>query len=374
MRIALNAQLLATSRFGIENYIYNLVKAFSQEDKNNTFDVFSSIKHDDLESENVRIIKTSVPFYNYFSRILWEQAVMPFKISGYDVFHNPDHMLPMMPINTKKVITVHDLAFYKHPETFSARKRIFKQAMTPGSIRKADAIIAVSKNTKRDIVDLFKVDPDKIHVVYNGLNEEFSPANEDKLRIYKKAKRLEKPYILFVGTIEPRKGIQDLIKAFDMLSEGSNKDLELIIAGRNGWLSGHIHEIAKASAKKDRIRFIGKVDAQELPLLYSGAEVFVYPSIYEGFGFPPLEAMACGTPVITTDSSSLPEVVGSAALSVPPKQPTALAYAISRVLSDTELRAALVDSGIEQAAKFSWSKCAAQTAKVYKSLNEKNKS
>ena len=341
MRISINAQLLNYRDFGIKTYLKCLTENLVKIDKNNEYLLLSDKKQNKL----------------------WEHLVLPFIVNrgGFDLFHTPDHILPLLPIKCRKVITVHDLSFVNHPELFTAGKRSYKQLMTPLSLKRADRIIAVSQNTKNDIVKLYKTDPGKVTVVYNGVGEEFCEVeSKDVLSEARKKYELPDKYILFVGTIEPRKNIINLIKAY----KKSGTDLILAIVGKKGWMSD---SIIKEITSDNRILWLDTVGSKDLPALYSMADLFVYPSLYEGFGLPVLEAMACGTPVITSNVSSLPEVAGDAAVLVDPDNADAIACAIKNILKNEELRKSLISKGPEQARKFSWKKCAKETLKVYES-------
>jgi glycosyltransferase involved in cell wall biosynthesis len=367
MRVAINAQLLSGRRFGIENYLYHLLEALKRIDGDNQYELFVNSPVKELSGAPFRQVVSNLPVHNSLTRILWEQTVMPFLAGRADVFHNPDHVLPFAPIRARTVITVHDLAFYVVPETFSFRKRAYKKLVTPQSLRRANAIVADSHSTKRDVVELFRVPADKVTVVHPGVNPEFTRIGDrHALSAFRASRGLGRPFILFVGTIEPRKNIARLIEAFEIVRGKGATDLDLVIAGGDGWLSESIYRRARSSPSREHISFSGFIPAEELPLLYNCAEVFAFPSLYEGFGLPPLEAMACGVPVVTARVSSLPEVVGDSALSVSPSDAEELAHALERACGDTELRRQLVASGLERAKRFTWDDCAIRTRAVYK--------
>ena len=341
MRIAINAQLLNFCDFGIRTYLKCLTDQLVKIDKTNEYALILD------RTQNK----------------LWEHLKLPSIVNkgNFDLFFTPDHVLPLLPVKCKKVITVHDLSFVKFPKLFSFAKRIYKQLMTPVSIRRADRIIAVSENTKKDIVKLFKIDPDKVTVVYNGVSGEFKKV-EDKAVLDKVRNKYGLPnhYILFVGTIEPRKNIINLIKAF----KKSAADHHLVIAGKAGWMSD---ALIKEIKSHDKVQWVENVETKDLPALYSMASLFTYPSMYEGFGLPILEAMACGAPVITSNISSMPEVAGDAAVLIDPNNADELAQAIKDILKNEVLRKSLTSRGYEQAKRFSWDKCAKETIKVYES-------
>ncbi len=308
-------------------------------------------------------------------------------LGGVDVYFNPHFFVAPLSRGCRKVITFHDLSFEHHPEFFSKRKRLWQKLLmnTKKEAEKADKIIAVSNSTKGDLINLYGIDSDKIKVVYSGVAKRFKPlsvilkepirATEEScgsfsgfftgVQNYKAVKKkynLPDKFILYFGTIEPRKNIVGIIKAFELLKK--DKSLKLVIAGAKGWLYSDIFKAAKNSKRSQDIFFTGFVDDKDKPFLYNLAELFVYPSFFEGFGFPPLEAMACGLPTIVSCNSSLPEVVGKAALMVDPANIDELAWAMEIALTDNELRKRLIEAGIKRAEKFSWQKCAEKTLAV----------
>lgn len=361
MKIAINAMLLSAPSFGIRTYISNLIKHLKQIDTQNTYEIFSG----------------SSSFSNPAVRIMWEQLIQPFLINkgGFDVFHSPDHVLPFLPIKAKKIVTVHDLSFYMHPETFPAMKRTYKKLITPGSLRRADRIIADSASTKKDIIDIFAISPDKISVVHIGVGGEFSKIHDSNiLSRLKEERKLKNPFILFVGTLEKRKNIEGLIDAYILAVREHKIAHDLVVVGRKGWLYEGIFKKVQREGFAGKIKFIFDARQEELPVLYNLADLFVYPSIYEGFGLPVLEAMACGTPVITSNVSSLPEVAGDAAMLIDPYDTQGLALSIAKVLHDETLKKTLSQKGLERAKQFGWDKCARETLEVYKSANRRDNS
>lgn len=346
MRIGINISLLTGADCGIKTYLSNITGSLQKIDKDNAYIFFKS------------------PFL----RAAYEHTVMPFQInsSGLDIFHNPDHILPILPVTPKTIITIHDLAFIKMPEVFSAKKRYYKNFITSFAVKKADHIIAVSENTKRDIMELFKVDNRKITVIYNGVNPCFRQiSGKDEIAPVKRRYGIDGQFILSVGTIEPRKNITRVISAMKILWGNKKVDHDLILVGKAGWLV----KKALGGELPEKVKILDNVTTEDLPKIYNAAEVFVYPSLYEGFGLPLLEAMACGVPAITSGTSSLPEVAGDAALKVDPYNIKELADSITRLLSDAELRVELSKKGLERAKIFSWDKTAMETMEVYRKVH-----
>jgi glycosyltransferase involved in cell wall biosynthesis len=241
------------------------------------------------------------------------------------------------------------------------------------SARKASKIIAISENTKKDIIDYFRIDEEKIRVIYLGVDRQFSPQPDtNEVGVLSKY-NLPRGYILSVGTLEPRKNILRLINAYKMVASTGEPVPKLVIVGGQGWRNEDLGKLVRESGLADRVVLVGYVPDEDLPTLYRNAAVFVYPSLYEGFGLPPLEAMACGTPVITSNISSIPEVVGDAAILIDPYNTTEIAQAIASVLNNKELRDRLKMNGLVRSNLFSWDKTARETLKLYQEVIEESK-
>jgi len=293
--------------------------------------------------------------------------------AGVDLFHATEHLLPRFS-KVRTVFTLHDLIFLFHPETHKPMNRWFLTLMMPRFLRAADAVIAVSECTKRDAIRFYGIPEEKITVIYEGVNPRFRPASPEAIRAVREKYGLPERFILYVGTIEPRKNLTTLLEAFHYLLGGH--DLRLVIVGKKGWLYEGFFRCLRDLGLEDRLIFTGYVPDEDLPAIYSAADLFVFPSLYEGFGLPVLEAMACGTPVVCSNTSSLPEVAGDAALLVDPTDVRALARVMERVLTDETLRASLRVKGIERARRFSWEDAAQKTLEVYQrvaGLSEESK-
>ncbi len=275
----------------------------------------------------------------------------------------PAHVLPIVHPR-RSVVTVHDLGYLYYPQTYRLLDRIYLDLSTRYNARAASRLIAVSSATKRDLVERYDVPPGKITVVHSGRDESLGPVEDRGLiEAVKERYGIHGEYILHVGTLHPRKNLGRLIEAYSLLQETTR----LVIAGKRGWLYEGIFRQVEALGLTGKVLFPGYVDQSDLPALLSGASLFVLPSLYEGFGFPVLEAMACGTPVICSFVSSLPEVTGDAALLIDPRDVESLAEAMRRLLEDEELRADLVKHGFQQVNRFSWEKCARETLAVLES-------
>ncbi len=265
--------------------------------------------------------------------------------------------------SAKMIVTIHDLSFLRHPEWFERRRAIYYRMAIRPTVRNADLLLADSQATADDLQSLLGVPPDKIVVTHLGVDEGFAPAPSTAIEAVRKRLRLPRKFFLYLGTIEPRKNLPRVIAAYDEIAAGC--DLDLVIAGREGWRTGETRAAWERSPSKSRIHFPGFVSSAEMCALLSAAEVFVWPSLWEGFGLPPLEAMACGTPVITSSTSSLPEVVGDAGLTVNPEDTGAIAHAMRTLVNDVALRARLRDAGLARAREFTWKRTAELTARAY---------
>ena len=286
---------------------------------------------------------------------LWADLCSP----GSAVLYSPNFVLPPL-LRAKGVVTVHDLSFLRYPETHDPGLVAFLTAAVPRAVRAAALVLTDSEHTRQDTIALLGVPAEKTAVLLSAADPIFRPVDDpDALRAMRQRHSLDRPYILSVGTIQPRKNLPRLIAAVRRLRERTGEDIVLVHAGRRGWLYAEVERAVQDHALADSFRLIEDADDSELRLLYAGAVALAYPSLYEGFGLPCVEAMACRCPVVAADVSSVPEVVGDAGLLVEPTDVEALAEALSRCLGDTELRATLIARGTAQAAQFTWERSAA---------------
>ena len=390
MIIGIDIRMLARgARTGVEEYTLNLLSRLIPLDKNVRYKLFyNGWRKIELDYSNYPWLKKSnVELVNYripnrpldFSARFFNYPKIDKLLKGVDIFFSPHIFFSALSKNCPSVITFHDLSFEIHPEFYSYSKNFWHFSMNPQKLAaRASKIIAVSKSTKDDLVNFYHIRPDKIKVVYSGMNRNRKLGNWEigKLNQVKKKYNLPEKYILYLGTLEPRKNIIGLIEAFENLKKNTqypipNTQYKLVIAGAKGWLYKDIFKAVNKSSVKDEVIFTGFIEDQDKAILYQLADLFVYPSFYEGFGFPPLEAMTSGTPVITSNFSSLPEAVGDAALTVDPYNVDQLSIAMKNVLEDKDLRNRLVEKGFKQVEKFSWEKCAEETLEVLKSAVEK---
>ena len=298
-------------------------------------------------------------------RIGWEQSsgVIAAQRAGIELLHSPVNVVSIgawLP----QVVTVHDLAFHHYPEQYPGMKQRYLRTMTRLSVRKARRVIAVSEATRQDVIAVYGVDPERVVTVPNGVDDSMQPLPEDELGRFRAEQSLPEHFFLFLGTLQPRKNIEALVRAYATASMGI--DWPLVIAGAQGWQYEQIYAQVQALGLGSQVRFAGHVPGEQLRHWYSAASILVYPSFYEGFGLPLLEAMACGTPVIGSNVSSLPEVIGDAGLQVDPRDVPALASEMLRLAADRELQQQLIERGLERAASFTWRETARQTVEVYR--------
>jgi len=281
-----------------------------------------------------------------------------------DVYHFPNFIRPPLK-RGKSVVTIHDLAFMRYPETIEKKNLRYLNSCIQQTIETADAIIAVSEFTASEIRELLGVPAEKVTVIHQGLSPNMIRPADGEIQATRKALGLERPYILMVSTVEPRKNIPFLVDVFEALGDF---DGDLIIAGMKGWDYEPIMRWMRNSPRATHIMHMDYVPEEQLPGIYSGAEFFVLPSLYEGFGFPPLEAMACGTPVVSSTAGSLPEVLGDAALFIDGFVAQTWADSIHRLLKDNVTKERMRQKGFEQAKKFSWEETARKTWSLYRKL------
>lgn len=369
MKIAFDAYPIASQKLsGIGIHALNIARGVSEHTECELllYDFLKRRKSAEILSQripNTPIVQNNLLPYGVYVNI-WDKLPISYNSlfkTDADVFHFFNFIVPPK-VKGRIVNTVHDLVFFTYPETVEKSNLLRMTKNIKRSCDMSDIIICVSENTKRELVNILNIPESKTRVVYNGVdhtrfNTDVPKYSNDKI---------PKDYILYIGTLEPRKNLPTLIKAY--ASSKAKKDgCGLVIAGAKGWEYDEIFKIA--NEHKTQVHFTGYVPNEELPSLYKSAKAFAFPSIYEGFGIPPLEAMACGTPVVTTKSSSLPEVVGDAALTIDnPLDSEALAYALDRAVFDTETANLCINKGLSQAKKFTWEASTQKVLEIYKEL------
>jgi glycosyltransferase involved in cell wall biosynthesis len=378
MHIGIDAHLLAfTSDYrqaGLSRYIYEMVLNLPPVMPHDQFTAFvgnGKIPHDflDIIPPNVALSRSRFPTVKAPVRIAWEQTVLPFAAarSGLDLLFCPVNVRPFLS-PCPAIVTIHDVIFLHYPGSFHPLKRLYLKAMTGWSARHADHVITVSEATRQDVIRMLGVPPRRVTAVHNGVGAQFRPCSEREKEAFRRDKGVEGRAILYIGTLEPRKNVTTLIEAFAAIaSDPELTDITLMIGGSKGWYYDEIFATAdrRGLTAGGRVRFLGRVPDEELPLWYNIAALCAYPSFYEGFGLPPLEAMACGTPVVVSDRSALPEIVGDAGILVDPEAVPAWSSALRRLLQDRDLAQDLARRGHERAAQYSWERSARETAEVF---------
>lgn len=297
------------------------------------------------------------------ARVLWEQAVQPWRLGDFDLLHAMAFVSPVL-TNKPGVVTVYDLSFLHYPDVLSAARRHYLRALTAVSCRRAERVIVISHSTARDLRDSFDLPAEKVDVAAPGYDRSaYRPLPEDQVAAFRVRMGLPPRFWLFLGTLEPRKNLVTLLDAYASL--GPHERLPLVLAGGKGWDYDPIFERISRYELEDVVFTPGFLPAADLPLWYNSAELFVYPSVFEGFGLPVLEAMACGTPVLVSDASSLPEVVGDNTLCLPPQDSDAWAQALQHAFYDADWRQATSTAGLQSAARYSWEETARATVASY---------
>ncbi|GAB4442337.1 MAG: glycosyltransferase family 1 protein [Anaerolineae bacterium] len=371
IHIGLNAHLLSLSQSyrgaGISWYIFNLLKNLAGASPDFCYSAFLSDQA--FQEPGLALRLSRLPTQRPAVRILWEQFIQPLALrqAGVDLLHALAFVSPIA-APCPFVVTVYDLSFLRYPDAFRPFNRWYLRQFTAQSVRRARAVIAISESTRQDVIKLLGAPPERVHTVYCGVDEAFRPLPAAEVAAFKAARRLPDTFVLFLGTLEPRKNVDGLIRAYAGWRKQQPDAPPLVIAGGKGWYYAHIFSLVESLDLTKYIRFTDYVPQHELPLWYNAASLFVYPSHFEGFGLPVLEAMACGTPVITSTSSSLPEVTGNsgAARLVSPADTDALAAALREVMADNDLRAVMSQQALIRAAHFRWDKTARETVEVYR--------
>ncbi len=377
MHVGINAQLLSLSQNyrngGVSRYIRYLLTELANNPGEHKYTVYVNgqdvIEHLNVQHPQITYISAPWSESRPIERVLWEQRALPslVKQQHIDVLHSPVNVLPIrIPHHCATVITLHDLAFLRYPEVLTRAKSIYHRLFTIRSLRRATKIITVSESTKRDAHDLVGIPLDHMHTVYPCIDKRFTNVTEiEKIQAFRQQQGLAGGYILYLGTLEPRKNIITLIDAYQKLRQEHGIREKLVLAGSKGWLYDAIFARVHDLGLEAEVIFPGFVADSEQALWYQAASVFAYPSLYEGFGIPVAEALACGTPVVTSNVSSLPEAGGEIALCVDPQSVEALSKALYQALTDKNLREKSRTQAASVAQKFSAQIMVQQTIRVY---------
>jgi len=358
LKIGIDIQTTLGQKSGFGFYVKNLVEHLKKVDPNNQYFLI----YPDTQKD-----------FTTLQRFIWDQFSFPKKATGaeVDILHQPCFSAPIF-YKGKVVLTIHDLISHYFPQNMPSGSRLYFSKWMPLTYNRAQKIIAISENTKKDIIKLLKIPEEKIVVIHSAVGEEFHPIqDEQKIQQVKEKYKTGQKFILDVGTLEPRKNLPFLVKAYNRALKEGKIDHNLVLTGKKGWYYESLFVLIKELKLEDKVILPGYVADEDLPVLYNAADLFCFPSLYEGFGFPPLEALSCGTPVIAANNSSIPEVVGEAGILLPIDNEKVWAENITKVLTDSALSQKLSSTGLEQAKNFSWDKTAQETIKVYEEVYHK---
>ncbi|HEY3993189.1 MAG TPA: glycosyltransferase family 1 protein [Ktedonobacteraceae bacterium] len=377
MHIGINAQLLSFSQNyrngGISRYIRYLLTELAYNPGQHDYTIFvngpDTAAHLGVQHPQMTFVSANWPEAKPAARVAWEQLTLPALIRqrGIQVLHSPANVLPeFLPRGCASVVTLHDLAFLRMPEVLTRPKRMYHRTFTTRSLRRASMIIAVSESTSRDLSELLEISSQHIATVYPCIDERFTQViAEEEVQAFCQRQGLERGFLLYMGTLEPRKNIPTLLDAYARLRQMTGTRVRLVLAGGKGWLYDEIFARVQQLGLEGEVVFPGYVSDAEQPLWYRAAGAFAYPSLYEGFGIPVAEALACGTPVVTSTISSLPEAGAGIALTVDPHDVEAMAAALHTALSDVVLREKCRSLAPTVVERFSASAMVRQTIAVY---------
>ena len=379
MRIGLSTSVIQRGQTGIAQYVFALLRAFLSQAGQNEFVLFvleEDLSLFDFAKGAMRLVPVPERFRPPVKNILWHQTQLPKLARAHqlDVLHVPSYRRLLWPKPCPLVATIHDLAPFQLAGKYDWKRMLYGRLVARRLAQRQDAVIAISQNTARDLARFFSLPAERIAVVHNGLEHgRFFPGSREQAK-NEVAQRLglRGPFFLYIARLEhPAKNHVRLVAAFNEFKQAAKSDWQLVLAGSDWHGAEAIHAVVKQSPFAAEIRALGFVPDADLPDLYRAADAFVYPSLYEGFGLPPVEAMACGCPVISSTRGSLGEVVGDAALIVEPENVGDLAGKLRALAEDAALRERLRAAGFAQAKKFNWRNTAAETLKVYERIGRK---
>lgn len=371
MKIGIDISLTVGEKAGVGYYSANLVEALAKIDKKNQYLLYPFFYHIYHPSFKNAVVPSQGNFHLHMKKIpkkmidrLWNSSIpKKWLLGNVDILHSTTFCSPKDHFG-KLIVTIYDISFLTFPEYHTEANRMHCLKGTIDAIKYADKIIAISHHGKAELVKYFNIDPEKIVVTPLAVKEFFKPSREEEKNQILFKYNIPQNYIFFLGSYEPRKNIIALIKAYSNLPESIKDKHPLVIAGGKGWLNADINALVKLKSST-HIKHLGYVEEHDLPALYSAATIFIYPSFYEGFGLPVLEAMSCGTPVITSNTSSMPEIGGDAALYFDPTKTNQLEDLLLLLINNADLRENLRSKGLVQAKKYSWEKTAKETLRIY---------
>jgi glycosyltransferase involved in cell wall biosynthesis len=374
MRIAIDATSIPRKPAGAGVYAIELVRALAgREDRRDGYAVFTRGPWFDqivASLPNWRIERVSNE--SRLRRLAWEQFELPGLLNqfGIDVLHSTHHSLPLRSAGVRRVVTIHDVTFFRIPQRYPPVRRFYMQATTRLASRVADGIIVPSQAVRNDVARVLHVGEEKLHVVYEAPGPQYAPMHREGASAVARRYGLDLPYILSVGSLEPGKNRARLIRALHEL-RGEGVAHQLAVVGQPAWKHEHEASLVEQLGMERQVRFLGYVPEEDMPALYNAASIFAFPSLYEGFGLPVIEAMACGVPVLTSNVSATAEVAGDAALLVDPRSTAEIRDGLARLIADADLRETLARRGLARAEEFSWRRAAEETHAVYEQVATK---
>jgi len=375
MKIAIDVRTVLPNRSGVGNYVLNLIQNLRQVDPEPIYYFLAQKKNLFLLGNLAREQNPLLTIFSHENHPLsdfWEHFILPVRLKrmGINVFHGPASLIPFRKDHCGLIVTIHDLVAFLFPETIPLKYGAYMRYLLRQAVKKADKIIAVSHHTKKDLIQILKVPSEKIVVIHEAPSPIFCPYDKKEAQArLKQQYGITKKFIYHLGNIEPRKNLIVLLEAFTRVCQDLGNEYQLVVSGQRGWLTRSLSHFLKNYPAQDQVLFTGYVPIEDIPLFMNSAEAFVFPSLYEGFGLPVLEAMSCGTPIISSNRSSIPEIVGSAGILIDPTDIQELADRIIGLLRNPGEKMRLSQLGKEQSARFSWNEAARKTLDVYRSVN-----
>jgi len=376
MKVAIDVRTVLSNRSGVGNYVLHLIQNLEQVDRESIYYFLALKKNLSFLGPLAREQNPLLTVFSHESHPLgdfWEHFILPLRLKekGIDVFHGPASLIPFRKDHYRVVVTIHDLVAFLFPETIPLKYGAYMRFLLRQAVKRANKIISVSYHTREDLIKILKVSPEKIVVIHEAPSPNFRPIEHTKVRtLLKERYGITQKYIYHLGNIEPRKNLIVLLEAFTRVCREYGSEYQLVVSGQKGWLIRSLSQFLKNYPNRDQVLFTGYVPVEDLPFFMNGAELFVFPSLYEGFGLPVLEAMSCGIPVVSSNRSSIPEIVGSAGVLIDPTNTQELADQIIVLLRNEAERNRLSLLGKEQAARFSWLEVARKTLDVYRSVKD----
>jgi glycosyltransferase involved in cell wall biosynthesis len=367
MNVAIMGRSLRGQMSGVVRYTHELVSALARIVPDD-LTVFVTRAPDGLDDLPVRRIRAPFATRSEYSRAAWEQLVVPMEVTRLrpDVYHSPNYIVPLA-LRCPVVVTVHD-TFFLDRRLQRLKSHLYLRALTAMAVKKADRIICVSQHTRDAFMEHFPHAQSRVRLVGEGVSPRLKPSDLPAVQRFRDAHGLPDRYILFIGTFEPRKNLARLVAAYEQTVRLTDAPDHLVLCGGAGWKNSDVYERIEGSPHRKRIHVLGYLAEEELAAAYTGCTLFVYPSLAEGFGLPPLEAMACGAPVVTSNTTSLPETVGDAARLVDPIEVESIVEGIVELLTDQVARKTYVEAGFARVAEMSWEAVAARILAVYKDI------